>query len=128
MTARSVPEWVGSSPDAAIPARVRVRVFERHGGRCHLSGRMIRGGDLWDCDHVVALINGGEHRESNLAPALREVHREKTADDVAIKSKTARMKAKHLGVYPKSRAKIRGGGFQRSRPAAPSEGSTNAQD
>lgn len=64
----------------------------------------------------MALINGGQHRESNLAPALREVHREKTADDVAIKSKTARMRAKHLGVWPKSKATIQGGGFRRTRP------------
>lgn len=113
---RSVPEWIGATPDAAIPARVRLRVFERHGGRCHLSGRLIRAGDQWDCDHVIALINGGEHRESNLAPALRDAHREKTAEDVAIKSKIARMRAKHLGVFPKSKTPLRSRGFQKSRP------------
>ncbi|MEH6676175.1 HNH endonuclease [Phenylobacterium sp.] len=98
MTGRSVPEWIGKTPDAKIPPRVRLRVFERHGGRCHLSGRKIMPGDLWDCDHIVALINGGEHREFNLAPALRSKHREKTAEDVAEKSKTYRIRAKHTGV------------------------------
>lgn len=113
---RAVPEWIGATPDSAIPARVKVRVFEAHGGVCHISKRKIRAGEPWDADHVIAIINGGENRETNLAPALKAPHREKTADDVAIKSKTARMRAKHLGVFPKSKAKIRGGGFQRSRP------------
>lgn len=115
MTGRAVPEWIGKTPDSAIPPRVRLRVFERHGGVCHLSGRKIRAGDLWECDHVRALINGGEHRESNLAPALKDAHREKTNEDVALKSKIARVRLKHLGQWPKSKAQIRGGGFQRTR-------------
>lgn len=99
---RATDEWIGKTDDTAIPPRVRARVFDAHGGKCHLSGRKIQAGDLWDCDHVVALINGGENRESNLAPALRDKHREKTAEDVQIKSKVARMRAKHLGIFPKS--------------------------
>lgn len=98
MTGRTVPEWVGATPDAPIPARVRLRVFERHEGRCHISGRKITPADQWDCDHIIALCNGGEHRERNLAPALRDKHRAKTADDVAEKSRSAKIRAKHLGV------------------------------
>jgi 5-methylcytosine-specific restriction endonuclease McrA len=98
MTGRSVNEWVGSTPDAKIPARVKLRIFEREGGRCWISKRKIMPGDLYDFDHKLALCNGGEHREMNIAPALREKHREKTAKDVAIKAKTARMRAKHLGI------------------------------
>ena len=113
---RSVPEWVGSTDDAAIPPRVRLRVFERHNGRCHISGRKITPADKWECDHVIALVNGGEHREANLAPALADRHREKTADDVRTKAKIARVRAKHLGVHPASKAKIRSRGFDRSRP------------
>ena len=60
---RSVPEWIGATDDSAIPPRVRLRVFEAHGGVCHLSGRKIRAGEEWDCDHVKALINGGENRD-----------------------------------------------------------------
>ena len=95
---RSVPEWVGKSHDTSIPNRVRLRVFERADGICHLSGRKIRPGDDWDCDHVVALVNGGEHRESNLAPAIRDKHREKTAEDVKEKSILARKRKKHIGI------------------------------
>ena len=98
---RSVPEWIAKSDDAAIPPRVRLRIFEAHGGRCHISGRLIRAGEPWDCDHIVALVNGGQHRESNLAPALRDKHREKTADDVREKSIVRRKAMKSLGIAPK---------------------------
>lgn len=103
MTARRIPEWVGATPDTPAPPRVKARVFARYDGVCHWTKRKILAGDNWDTDHVQALINGGENRESNLAPILRgKAHKEKTARDVAIKSKTARMRAKHLGlVKPK---------------------------
>lgn len=115
MTSRTVPEWVGKTPDTAAPARVRLRVFEAHRGVCYLTGRKIMPGDAWDLDHVVALINGGENRESNLAPALRQAHRAKTADDVRTKSKTYRMRAKHIGAWPASKSKIQSRSFPQSR-------------
>jgi 5-methylcytosine-specific restriction enzyme A len=95
---RSVDEWIGATPDTPVPPRVKLRVFERYGGVCHISGRKITAGESWDCDHVIAIINGGENRESNLAPALRDKHRAKTAADVAMKSRTAKRRAAHLGV------------------------------
>lgn len=100
---RTVPEWIGKTPDSAIPPRVRLRIFEREDGRCHISGRKIGPGDEWDLDHGVALCNGGEHRESNLFPALRDKHREKTKADVALKSKSARIRKKHYGIKTKKR-------------------------
>lgn len=108
---RTVDMWRGATDDAAIPPRVRLRVFERHEGKCWVSGRKIMPGDAWDVDHKVALINGGAHEEINLAPILRDVHRNKTADDVKAKSKVARVRAKHLGVFPPSPFKIRSRGF-----------------
>lgn len=120
--ARAVPEWVGKTPNTPIPPRVKARVFLAHGGRCYLSGRKIIPGDAWDAEHVVAIINGGENRESNLKPALRDKHKPKTADDMAIKSKTARVRAKHLGIFPKSPFKIRGRGFETRRSPSQREG------
>lgn len=111
---RSIDEWIGKTDDTPIPPRVKARVFLAHDGRCHLSGRKITAADKWDCDHVRALINGGENRESNLAPALRDKHREKTADDVKIKAKVARTRAKHLGIWPKGQ-KIQSRGFESNR-------------
>src|SRR3569623_3299799 len=101
---RSTPEWIAKHDDQSIPPRVRLRVFERHGGICHLSDRMIMPGEPWDCDHIVALINGGEHREFNLAPALRDKHREKTADEVRQKSVTADYWLIYLGIKPKRKS------------------------
>ena len=113
---RSVEEWKGKTYDAAIPPRVRVRVFDRHGGICHLSGRRIRAGEAWDCDHIIALANGGEHRENNLAPALKAAHREKTKADVAEKAIVYRKRAKHIGVELRSGPKIQSRGFAKRPP------------
>lgn len=99
---RDVPEWIGKTDDSAIPPRVRLRVLERHKGICHISGRKIMPGDAWDMDHVVALCNGGENRESNLAPALRDKHRAKTAKDVAKRAKADAIHSKHIGIKKKS--------------------------
>lgn len=110
---REVPEWVGPTPDSAIPLRVRLRVFERYGGRCYISNRKIMPGDKWQVDHIVAIINGGPHRESNLAPVLDSEHKAKTKADVATKSKTARMKAKHLGQWPASKRPLHSRPFQK---------------
>ncbi len=100
MTARTVPEWIGRTPDSKIPPPVRMRVFLAYDGRCYLTGRKIMLADYWEIDHITALINGGEHKESNLAPVLRDAHRIKTKADVREKSKTARMRKKHLGIKP----------------------------
>lgn len=115
---RAVPEWIGKTPNTPAPPRVRARVFEAYGGRCYLSKRLIRAGDKWELEHVLALVNGGENRESNLAPALADPHREKTDADLKTKSKTARIRAKHLGIWPKSKTPLRSRGFDKSRPTA----------
>ncbi|WP_244496005.1 HNH endonuclease signature motif containing protein [Ensifer sp. Root31] len=65
---------------------------------CHLCSREIGPGEKWDLDHVKALINGGENRESNLRPSHRKCHIEKTAQDVAEKAKVAAIRKKHLGI------------------------------
>ena len=121
--ARSVPEWVAKGDDEPVPPRVRLRVFERFGGICCECGVKISG-KRWICDHRKAIINGGENRESNLGPIHEACDKTKTADDVAEKSKNARVRAKHLGLrkrkgppMPGSRdspfkRKI-GGGFER---------------
>lgn len=100
---RAVPEWIGATPDTAIPPRVRVRVFDRAGKACQMCSRPIRGGDGWQADHIVALKNGGENREANLQCLCEWCHKAKTAGDVAEKSRVYRKRAKDLGIRPKSR-------------------------
>ncbi|GGB00024.1 hypothetical protein GCM10011491_30330 [Brucella endophytica] len=96
--ARETPEWIGKNDDQKVPARVRQRVFDRENGICHLTGKKIQPSDEWDLDHRLALILGGEHRESNFYPALRDAHRKKTASEMTVKSKIANVRKKHLGI------------------------------
>lgn len=96
---RSLPEWIGKTDDDPVPRRVRARVFLRFDGRCQECGVKIRG-KRWICDHRTALINSGENRENNLGPIHEACDKIKTASDVAIKSKVARMRKKHLGIKP----------------------------
>lgn len=94
---RSVPEWIGRTPDTPAPPRVRLRVFERAGGCCHRCGRKIMAGDTWTLEHLVALINGGGNAEGNLGVTCRWCLPEKNAEDVAEKAKVARVRKKHVG-------------------------------
>lgn len=99
---RSVPEWIGKTDNEEVPQRVRTRVFDRYQGRCYLTGTKLGPKD-WDLDHIVALINGGKHRESNLAPAYKPAHKAKTKKDLKEKARVASLHAKHVGAdQPKS--------------------------
>jgi len=116
---RSVPEWIGKTPDSKVPDAIRDRVFVRAGGRCYLSGRKIMPGDKWELEHVKPLSMGGEHRESNLRPALVAAHREKTKAEAADRAKADRIRRKHLGTWPKSKAPIKSRGFSPTRSFNP---------
>jgi 5-methylcytosine-specific restriction protein A len=114
---RSVEEWIGKTDDTPVPPRVKLRVFEKYEGRCYLSGRKIVPGDEWDAEHMIAIINGGQNRESNLAPALKAPHKVKTKSDLAEKSKVASVRKKHLGLV-KSKRTMGGKNF-RGEPIYP---------
>lgn len=93
---RELPEWIGKTDDSAIPDHVKLRVFTAHNGVCPKCTRKLRRGE-WDCDHIVALVNGGPNRESNLQPLCKvPCHSQKTADDVAEKSKVYRKRKAHV--------------------------------
>jgi hypothetical protein len=110
---RALPEWVAKHDDQKVPPHVRLRIFDAHKGICHISGRKIMAGEKWELEHVKALILGGEHRESNLAPALAAPHKAKTAAEMGFKAKTDRQRLKHLGIYPKSPRRLQGRGFEK---------------
>ena len=113
MTGRSVAEWVGSSLDAKVPARVRQRVFERFKGTCYLSGIIIAG-KAWQIEHVKPLHMGGEHRETNLAPALVDQHAIKTAAEAKVKAKADRAARAASGAKPGPKQEIKSAGFKPS--------------
>jgi 5-methylcytosine-specific restriction protein A len=95
---RTVEEWIATHDDQAIPARVKIRVFDRSGGVCPQCTLPIVGKLRPAYDHIQALINGGQHREANLQLLCVPCHAVKTKADVAEKSVTARIRAKHLGI------------------------------
>lgn len=96
---RTLEEWHGRTPDTPVPPRVRIRIFERDKGRCQCGCKVrIRPGMAWQTDHIIAIINGGENRESNLRTLLTAHHAPKTAADVAEKSAVYRIKLVHLGM------------------------------
>ena len=109
---RAVEEWIASHDDQSVPARVRVRTFDRYGGKCAICTLSIVGRLRPAYDHIVALVNGGEHREANLQLLCVPCHAIKTKSDVAEKSNVYRKRLKHLGLTPK-RAKIPSAGFRR---------------
>jgi 5-methylcytosine-specific restriction protein A len=95
---RSVPEWIARHDDQAVPRSVKARVFERYGGCCYLTGAKIQVGDRWDVEHILAICLGGEHRESNLAPALVAPHKIKSGLERKLKTKLDRARLRHLGL------------------------------
>lgn len=111
MTGRSVPLWSSDNPDAAIPKAVKARVWLRCEGKCALTGKKLRPGDPVDFDHIVPLSMGGEHSEANLQLVCRQAHREKTASEAPARAKADRIRAKHLGIYPRSKRPIQSRGF-----------------
>ncbi|TGT64146.1 HNH endonuclease [bacterium M00.F.Ca.ET.159.01.1.1] len=115
---RDIEEWVGSSPNAKVPDRIRDRVFFRANGICHISGRkIIVPRDRWQLEHVKPLSMGGEHRESNMRPALIDAHKGKTSDEAAARAKADRIRRKANGTWPEpiGNAKLQSRGFASTR-------------
>lgn len=117
MTGRTPPEWIGKTADTPIPDHVKLRIWDREGGRCYLTGRKLRAGE-YDFEHVIALANwtgeGHGNRESNIRLAYRPAHREKTKQDRQDKAKSDRVRKKHIGIRKPS--KMRDRGFPETEP------------
>lgn len=109
---RTVPEWQGRTDDSAIPSRVQERVAARNKDNCALCGNPATPGEI---DHIIPLILGGQHRESNLQWLCRPCHGAKTKLDVKLKAKVARIRKRNLGIRKSSR-KIQSRGFARVEP------------
>jgi 5-methylcytosine-specific restriction protein A len=110
---RAVEEWIGETDDTDIPPRVRARVFEAKKGRCHRCGRKIMAGDKWTCEHLIAIENGGQNRESNLDVTCHWCLPIKNREDAAAKKKSTKVRYAHLGIKQKAGRKIQSRGFHR---------------
>lgn len=93
---REKPEWVGKRPESMPSTAVQLRVLERQGGKCGCGCgiKVDFDRDQLDCDHIVALQDGGENRESNLQILLRKHHLTKTVAENIARGEARRHKAK----------------------------------
>jgi 5-methylcytosine-specific restriction protein A len=95
--------------DESDPRLARQRVRKRDRGRCAVCRidtnkvrREVRGrgrakklralgykarGSLWELDHVVPLIDGGSHEDSNLQTLCTPCHKKKTAEEAKQRSR-----------------------------------------
>lgn len=92
---RSVPEWIGRTDDVKIPDRVRIRVYHKAKGKCAVCTLTTLSGQY---DHIIPLVLGGEHRETNLQWICVPCHKAKTVLDVKLKAKVARVRKRHIGI------------------------------
>lgn len=91
----------------------RVRLFDLHGGRCHICSGKVQVGEAWDLEHIVPWELTRDDSDDNVKPAHKHCHKAKTADDVAAIRKADRVRAKFIGAWPKSRTPIKSRGFQK---------------
>lgn len=124
---RSNPEWIAKRDDDAIPARVKDRVAQKADDACLKCARAIRPPLRGEFDHIIPLILGGEHRETNLQLLCHECHSAKTKLDVKVKAKVARIRQRNLGIkkpkrgfYDSTKFKMKiGGGLVDRRTGQP---------
>lgn len=95
---RPTQEWIGRKPETPVPPRVKLRLWWQQDGRCAECKRKFLSGERPQVDHVIALINGGEHRESNLRLLCPWCHIIKTRGDIREKSRVARRAKSHYGL------------------------------
>lgn len=108
--ARSTDEWIGKTDDSAPSKACKLRILAKQASKCALTGHAFVPGDNIEFDHITALWLGGKNREGNLHAVLGEAHKRKTKAEAAVRAKTNRDTAKHLGIT-KPAGKLRGPAF-----------------
>jgi 5-methylcytosine-specific restriction protein A len=96
MTPRAVPEWRGRRPESMPGQIVLLRLYSKQDGKCACGCGMVMNleRDEIDCDHKVALIDGGANVEQNLQLLLRDHHKRKTVAEAIARGRERRHKAK----------------------------------
>ena len=108
--ARTVKYWIGKTDDSAPSTACKLRILSRQDNKCALTGHQFTPGDKIEFDHITALWLGGANTEGNLHAVLGEAHKRKTKAEAAVRAKTNRDTAKHLGII-KPAGKLRGPAF-----------------
>lgn len=100
-TGRSVVEWRGKTPDTwPPPPHVLLRILRLHDHTCYITKVKIPPGVTPEFDHIVELEDGGENRESNIAPVLPAAHKVKSADARKRRAKADAAAKKAAGIKP----------------------------
>lgn len=94
----------------------RLEIWTRANGHCEACSAKLKVGE-GEYDHRIAQGYGGENTVENGQLLCRQCHKGKTGRDKATTEKVKRMRDKHLGVFPPSKAKIRSRGFDSTRGA-----------
>lgn len=97
--------------------KVRAEAFLRCGGKCQKCEARLKPGE-GEYDHIVPYHFTQDSTISNCQVLCVPCHRGvggKTSDDQADIAKCRRIAMKHNGSWPASKAKIRSGGFRKTR-------------
>lgn len=84
-----------------LSATARQRIFDAADGLCHICGLSVFG-KRWEVEHRIPLALGGADDESNMSPAHKDCHGEKTATDVGMIAKAKRQRLRHSGIRNRS--------------------------
>ena len=92
-----------------LTAKMRVDIFLRHDGICHMCKTKVVPGQEWDVSHEIPLEAGGSDDANNWLVAHRTCHREHTSKvDMPLIAKVKRQRAKHLGAKTPSKSPMPG--------------------
>ena len=101
---RSLSPWIGKTDDAAIPPRVKLRVWDRDNGTCQgPCHRKLGPSDKVHFDHKIPLKDGGPHSEDNLQLMCEGDHIRKTGLEAAARGLTHAIQKRHRGINKPSR-------------------------
>lgn len=109
MRTAKLKEWIGRRPESMPGQTVLLRLYAKQNGICACGcGQVMNlNRDKVDCDHRIALIDGGENRESNLQLMLHPCHKAKTGEEASARSEERRHKAKAFTALRKPQQKHR---------------------
>jgi 5-methylcytosine-specific restriction endonuclease McrA len=81
-----------------LSTSIRVKIFEKECGLCHLCNMKVSSGQEWDVSHEIPLEIGGADDMSNWRVAHRKCHRTHTAKvDIPRIAKSKRVYARYIG-------------------------------
>lgn len=94
--ARTVTEWVGRNDNSMPSDGCKLRIVDRQGGKCALTGIAFTPANKPEFDHIVPLWLGGENRESNIQAITADAHKRKTQAEATVRAKVNATRKKHL--------------------------------